>query len=186
LKAPLERLAMSDLELGKREIEREHLGLFIDAYQLATGETFSEMYDSETPDFVGRDEAGRIVGIEIAQLRFSPDERHMRRIEPPDPHDMDAWWRLLELMHQKDQKLTKGYWPHCDRKILVIMLGDAGIGALTAATETDKPRQHGFDEVWLADHTQVEAFGAVDLFAVVHPMLEGRFATGDWGQKPFG
>jgi hypothetical protein len=93
-------------EIGKREIEREHLWLFLDAYQLATGETFSEMYDSETPDFIGRDEAGRTVGIEIAQLRFSPDERHMRRIEPPEPHDMDAWWRLLELMHDKDQKLN--------------------------------------------------------------------------------
>ena len=43
-----------------------------------------------------------------------------------------------------------------------------------------------FDEVWLADLTQVEAFGAVDLFAIVHPTLEGRFATGDRDQKPFG
>jgi hypothetical protein len=66
VRAPLERLAMNDLELGKREIEREHLGLFLEAYQLATGETFSEMYDSETPDFIGRDEAAQIVGIEIA------------------------------------------------------------------------------------------------------------------------
>jgi hypothetical protein len=177
---------MSDLELGKREIEREHLGLFLDAYQLATGETFSEIYDSETPDFIGRDEAGRIVGIEIAQLRFSPDEKHMRRIDPPEPHDTDAWWRLLELMHQKDQKLQSGRWPQCERKILVIILVDAAIGAITAGTETDRPNEDGFDEVWLADYTQVEAFGAVDLFAIVHPKLEGRFATGDYGQKPFG
>jgi hypothetical protein len=144
------------------------------------------MYDSETPDFIGRDATGRTVGIEITQLRFSPDERHMRRIEPPEPHDMDAWWRLLELMHQKDQKLTKGYWPHCDRKILAIVLVDTAIDALTTATETDRPSERGFDEVWHADHTQVEAFGAVDLFAIVHPTLEGRFATGDCGQKPFG
>jgi hypothetical protein len=64
---------MSDLERGKREIEREHLGLFLDAYQLATGETFLEIYDSETPDFIGRIEAGRMVGIEIVQLRSSPN-----------------------------------------------------------------------------------------------------------------
>jgi hypothetical protein len=30
---------MSDLELGNRAIEREHLGLFLEAYGLATGET---------------------------------------------------------------------------------------------------------------------------------------------------
>jgi hypothetical protein len=118
---------MNDRELGKREIEREHLELFLDAYQLATGETFSKMYDSETPDFIGRDEAGRIVGIEITQLRFSPDERHMHRIYPRESHEMDAWWRLLELMHQKDQKLPKGHWPQCDRKILVIMLVTLGL-----------------------------------------------------------
>jgi hypothetical protein len=177
---------MNDLELGKREIEREHLGLFLEAYQLATGETFSEMYDSETPDFIGRDEAARIVGIEIAQLRFSPDERHIRRIDPPGPRDTDAWWRLLELMHQKDQKLTSERWSQCERKILVIILIDAAIGAITTGTETDRPREDGFDEVWLADYTQGEAFGAVDLFAIVHPKLEGRFATGDYGQKPFG
>jgi hypothetical protein len=177
---------MIDLELGKREIEREHLELFLDAYQLATGETFSEMYDSETPDFIGRDEAGRIVGIEITQLRFSPDQRHMRRIYPPESHEMDAWWRLLELMHQKDQKLPKGHWLQCDRKILVIMLVDVSIDAVAAGTETGRPDEGGFDEVWLADHTQVEAFGAVDLFAILHPTLDGRFATGDCGQKPFG
>ena len=49
----------NDSALGKREIEREHLGQFLEAYQRATGETFPEMCDSETPDFIGRDdEAG--------------------------------------------------------------------------------------------------------------------------------
>jgi hypothetical protein len=56
---------MNDWDLGKREIERDHLGLFLDAYERATDETFPEMYDSETPDFIGRDHKGRVVGIEI-------------------------------------------------------------------------------------------------------------------------
>src|ERR1700733_15150147 len=120
-------------------MEREHLALFLGAYQLAARETFSEMDDSETPDFIGRDAAGRIVGIEITQLRFSPDEREMRRIYPREYPEMDAWWRLLELMHQKVQKLAKGHWPHCDRKILVIMFVDIAIGAVTAGAKTDKP-----------------------------------------------
>jgi hypothetical protein len=53
-------------------------------------------------------------------------------------------------------------------------------------TETDEPSEGGFDEVWLADCTQIEAFGGVDLFPVVHHALKGRLATGNWGQKPFG
>ena len=66
------------------------------------------------------------------------------------------------------------------------MLIDAPLDSIAHGIETDRPDEDGFDEVWLADHTQVEAFGGVDIFAVVHPHLEGRIATGDWGQKPFG
>src|SRR5271169_3240505 len=91
-----ERSMMSDSDLGKREEEREHLALFLDAYRDATGETFPELYDSETPDFIGRDREGRVVGIEITRLRFAPDEQHMRRIEPSGHSDSDAFWRLLD------------------------------------------------------------------------------------------
>jgi hypothetical protein len=42
-------------------------------------------------------------------------------------------------MHQKDQKLPRGRWPQCERKILVIILMDASIGAITPGTETDTP-----------------------------------------------
>jgi hypothetical protein len=176
----------SDSDLGKREEEREHLALFLDAYEAATGESFPELYDGETPDFIGRDTVGQRVGIEITQLRFAPDEQHMRRIDPPGRNDTDAFWRLLDLLHQKDQKLTSGAWPQCERKILVVMLIDAPLDSIAHGIETDRPNEDGFNEVWLADHTQVEAFGGVDIYAVVHPNLEGRFATGDWGQKPFG
>ncbi|HEX2379523.1 MAG TPA: hypothetical protein VHI74_02125 [Methyloceanibacter sp.] len=51
--------------MGPWKRERDHLGLFLDACERATGETFPEMYDSETPDFIGRDHKGRVVGIEI-------------------------------------------------------------------------------------------------------------------------
>jgi hypothetical protein len=140
-------------------------------------------------DFIGtargtkEDAPRRPLALRFATFGVLPE--HI--IDPPEPHDTDAWWRLLELMHQKDQKLPSGRWFQCERRIiLVIILIDAAIGGVTAGTETDRPKEDGFDEVWLADYTQVEAFGGVDLFAIVHPKLEGRFATGDYGQKPFG
>ena len=89
-------------------------------------------------------------------------------------------------MHKKDLTLKKGRWAECERKILVIILIDTSIDAVAAGSDTDIPDEEGFNEVWLADYTQVEAFGAVDLFAVVHAELEGHFATGDAGQKPYG
>jgi hypothetical protein len=174
---------MSDQEIGKQMVEQEHLDLFVDAYERATGETL-EVGRSETPDFIGEDDEGRTVGVELTQLRFTNDERDMRRALGPEPHD--AWWRLLELTQQKKELLTKGRWPECQRKILVVMLIDATIDEVAAETDTDRPEAGGFDEIWLADYSQVEAFRAVDLFAVAHPKLEGHFATGDQGQKPYG
>jgi hypothetical protein len=179
-------MAVSDQEIGKRMVEEEHLGLFLAAYQRATGETFPEMFGNETPDFIGKDRAGQTVGVELTQIRFGPEDRSAREIFSIKPDDPEAWWRLLELIHKKTKKLTKCDWPKCNRKILVVMSIDASIDSFDGATETDKPDDEGFDEIWLADFTQFEVFGAVDILAVVHPHLEGRFATGDRGQKPYG
>lgn len=175
---------MSESEYGKRELEREHLALFLAAYREVTSEGFA-LVDSETPDFIGYDNLGRSVGIEITQLRFGPTERALRRLAPRNIVDHDAWWQLLGLLEAKERKLTSGQWPNCERKILVIMLIDASLDDL-ALFETDEPEAGSFTEIWIADHTQVDAFGAVDLHAVVHQTLSGRFATGDRGQKPFG
>ncbi len=138
--------------MGKREFEREYVGLFRDAYQAVTGEMFPELQDCETPDFIGRDKEERIVGIEITALRFSPDKRHMRRIFPPGPYDMDSWWRLLTLIRKKEHTLLKGCWSECERKILVITMIDASICAVTEGTNTETPGEGGFDEIWLADY----------------------------------
>jgi hypothetical protein len=71
--------------------------------------------------------------------------------------------------------LAKGRWSECERKILVIVLVNASIEAVGLGTDTDTPDEGGFDEIWLADYTQVEAFGAVDQVAIVHPVLKGHF-----------
>ena len=33
--------------MGKREIEREHFGLFLKAYNIATGEVFSNLHEGK-------------------------------------------------------------------------------------------------------------------------------------------
>lgn len=175
---------MNDQQIGKLELEREHLQLFLDAYRCATGETLGDMCGGETPDFLGYDERGRSIGIELTSLRFSPGERHLRRILTPGADDIDAWYELCRLVEKKQRVLLKGRWPACERKILVIAMVDASIVGI--AVGTDKPKKGDFDEVWLADHTQIDAFGTVDLFAALHPRLSGYFATGDQGQKPYG
>src|SRR5262249_44923819 len=130
--------------LGKREIKREHLALFIDAYEEATGETF-DLVDSETPDFIGRDRQGRVVGIEVTRFQFDPKDRWMRRtFGGGESFDEDAWWKLLGLLHQKDGKLAKGRWHLCERKILVVMLIDC-----PATRDRRKLRYRPPERFWL-------------------------------------
>jgi len=161
--------------------EREQLGLFVEAYERATGETFPEIEDSETPDFMGRDAEGRVVGIEITRLRFEQDERFLRRVFAPQSPAMLARGcgcsSLSTRRCRRSQpaagstaraRFSSSYWS-------TFRFSDV----TSAGTETDRPETGGFDEVWLADYTQVEAFGAVDLFAAVHPTVRGHFATGE-------
>ena len=141
-----------------------------------------------TPDFLARDEAGNLVGIEIVRLKFHPDAMFWRRTYDREDwidHN-DAHWRIIEIPHDKESKLGKGSWPLCKRKILVIVLIDSTPEELAPNMETDKPTDSGFDEIWLADYNQVEPFGGVDLFPVAHHELEGVFDVASRDKKPYG
>jgi hypothetical protein len=117
---------MSDQQTGKREIEREYLDLFLEAYERATDETFLELI-SETPDFIARDKNNLLAGIEITSLRFSPEERQIQSISAPRPGDFDAWYQLHALIVKEEKSLLQGRWPECARKILAIVMLDASI-----------------------------------------------------------
>jgi hypothetical protein len=65
----------NDRDIGKREIEREHLGHFLWSYERVTGDNLAIIAETETPDFLAKDADGRTVGIELTQIRFSPQER---------------------------------------------------------------------------------------------------------------
>ena len=177
---------MSDWDISKREIERDHVSLFLESHRRATGEQIELVAETDPPDFIGRDADGNTVGIEMTQLRFSPRERSYRTIFPPAAHDQDAFMGILALMHKKGLTLAKGNWHRCSRKILVIVLVDATLEAMATGMETDEPDEDGFDEIWLADGTQIEIFGGMDLFAVVHPTAEGVYDVASRDRKPYG
>lgn len=179
-------MAVSESDLGKREIEREHLGLFLDAYEAVTGETFY-LIDSETPDFIGHDQQRHIVGIEIARFQYDPDSQFVRRIfGTAESFDEDAWWKLLGLLHQKEEKLAKGRWHLCERKILVVMLIDCPLRQIAASFDADQPDGSGYDEIWLADCTLVDAYRGVDIFPLCHSTLKGTFDVASRDRKPYG
>jgi len=138
----------TDWDIGKREIERDHLGYFLDSHRRATGEEIEIVAESDTPDFIGRDADGNSVGIELTQVRFSPAERYMRRIFPPEAHDFDAFMEVLALMHKKDRTVRRGNWHLCKRRILVIVLIDTDLHAMATGTETDRPEAASTRSGW--------------------------------------
>lgn len=178
----------SDQEMGKKMIEEDDLFYFLDAYRMATGEALVEITRSETPDFLCVDSCGQTVGIELTKLKFPPDYMFWKRaIEKEEwaSHE-DAFWRIIGLMANKTEKLGKGNWPTCERKILVIQMVDYPLSELLPNAETDQPDGTDFSEVWLADYSILDMYGDVDLFPIVHPTLEGYFPVASKDQKPWG
>ena len=193
--APLRRIEKGaapllglDQEFGKKLVEEEELLHFLALYEVATGETFPELAPSETPDFVGHDQHERTVGIELTQLKFAPDymfwKRAIKKREWAD--DTDAFWRILHLLAGKAEKLPKGNWPGCERKILVIQLVDYPLSELMHSIDTDLPDGRDFSEILLADYTILDMYGGVDLFPIAHPELSGPFLVASTDRKPWG
>lgn len=175
-------------EQQKKETERVHLNHFLWAFRQVTAEEVFDIIDNETPDFIGRDTRGRRVGIELTRLKFDPrDMSHRRIIEGEEwADDEDVFWELLRLIDTKSRKLAAKSWSGCDRKILVIVLEDVPIESFVHTTDTDEPDDAGFDEIWLADATKLDAFYGFDLLPIVHSSLSGIFPVASKDRKPFG
>lgn len=77
---PAKGRAVSERELAKKLQEESDLSHFLTAYRRAAGEAFHSVQSSETPDFLARDSRGRIVGIELTQVKFRPVDMSQRRI----------------------------------------------------------------------------------------------------------
>ena len=59
---------------------------------------------------------------------------------------------------------------------------------LDAAMETEllaECKRSGFSEVWIADHTETEEYGTVELFGLFPEKYWG-FHSRPWAGKPFG
>jgi hypothetical protein len=173
---------MSDYKKLMEEVALSH---FLKAYRLATGEEFVDVEPSETPDFLARDSLGCTVGIELTQVKFPPSDMSWHRIMGEEwANDLDAFWRIVELLHVKEQKLPR--WPACERRLLVVQLGDIPLADLGAGIATDPPTEHGFTEVWLADFTMLDMFGGCDVHPIVHEHLSGPFKVASTDRKPYG
>jgi len=152
------------LTVPDKESERELLDHFLKARQRATGRSLTFDDVAERPDFICVRRNRVRVGVEVTKVTFGPDGR--LGLDPVD--------EVIRLIEKKEASRALDGWLFADRSILVLGCPHDSIADL-APDLLLRPNlpQHGFLEIWLADFTQEEAFGNVELFGL-YPAKWGR------------
>jgi hypothetical protein len=179
-------------ESPNRQLEAADFALFASAYRRATGITLTVVSRPDPPDFICELPNGEIVGVELTQIRRSPDNAFWDRVldymDFMDPYD--AFVEVGRLLDQKGKKLPQ--FPTADdTNILVLISCEAEFDVLLRLLQ-DLPlsdlEESGFDEVWLGEYAGVRqgAHREIELFGL-YPE-EFREVTGRPGydQKPYG
>ncbi|HWB02767.1 MAG TPA: hypothetical protein VG796_07055 [Verrucomicrobiales bacterium] len=181
---------MSDSDTGKKLIEEGHLGHFIDAYAKVTGETLSVSSSGESPDFICTRPSGEVVGVELARsphdYESASHDRHWTDRTMETYRLLEAVWQMIAA---KKAKREAPHWRTPDNTILVIELVDYTFNSLSWASDASLSNDFadaGFVEIWLADHSTLEAFGKIRLIGLYPPRVWGVHRQPALEGKPFG
>jgi hypothetical protein len=174
----------------KSEGEDDDFAVFAAAYQRATGDRLAIEDRPEPPDFLCIREDGTIVGVELTQLRRSPEDTHWSAILHRQ-YNMPAWDALAEAIRLLEQKATKLPKFPTKENILVFISCEAEFDSLVSLlheSPTDELRAYGFDEIWLGDFRGIrEGAHASIALAGLYPMeIRGIHPRPYWDEKPLG
>jgi hypothetical protein len=182
---------MSDQYIGQKMVEEEDLCLFLDAYEEVTGQALEIVGSGESPDFICRRPTGEVVGIELTRPQHAYEMARWNRIWA-ESMAMDAC-DLLDAIHlivaQKARKRLRGGWRLPANTILVVKLVDYNFGSLQWFSErclVGDFASSGFAEIWLADHTEFDAYGAARLIGLYPSDVWGVHYQRAFHQKPYG
>jgi len=184
---------MSDREIGKKEEERTYLAWFADAYEYATGLSLGEEVALERPDFICRRGDGRWVGVEVTAVRLSPAQRFVVRALRREELGVDAHEAMAEAHYAATRKAgqrRKPDWELPDATILVLIFMDTDPDEFEflfdGADLWDDFAGLGFLEVWIANATTVEPYGAAALFGLFPSAVWGAAPRLRYSEKPYG
>jgi hypothetical protein len=150
--------------------ETEQLRLFRDAYRDATGQRLRVVRKSERPDFICKRPDGTLVGVEFTLVTRDPESSSwdsiLNGVEYMD--GSDASMEIQAAVSRKAAKRAGPDWQLPDSSILVLSTPDCPISDLAYYLNGVRGEFEGsgFTEIWLADHSETEAYGAVELFCL--------------------
>lgn len=174
---------MSDQEIGKKEEERIAFELFREAYQFTTGVHFEVLADGERFDFICQRPDGSLVGIEFTKVMARPDYG-------AGLGAYEASEAIYAAIEEKDVKRQARGWRLPEAAILVIQVMDTDVEELEAffahADIEDDFKGFGFTEIWIANHTSIEAYRGVTLFGLFPGHWWGPHERWNHWEKPYG
>ena len=95
---------------------------------------------------------------------------------------------LYHMIEIKEEKRRQPDWDLPDNTILVLQFVDCPISSLHLLDNSLKHdfESYGFYEIWIADYTCEEAYGAIDLFCLYPPERWGYYGRQGHSWKPYG
>jgi hypothetical protein len=180
---------MSDQYHWKKQSERDDLDWFLSAYAEATGHSLAVLDASEAPDFVCETENGQQVGVELTKIIGSPEAQRWYRLFGSGAMNFSAdianeiWGAAVE----KAKRLPRGRWKTFET-ILAIQLFDNPLSETHRGLEQidcDDFAQLGFAEIWVADHSTLDAYDRVELFGIYPERIAGYYEL-TASCKPYG
>ena len=180
----------SDRDIGKKEIERDALAYFLQAYERVHAEPLSLIGDAESPDFVCARPSGIVVGVELARLTRGRVELSLDRAlygrDELDPYVVQSL--VLERVADKEQSRRDQYQHVVKECVLVLQLEEAAFENVQHALEQlrDALPPHGFSEIWVVDYSGLDAFGNVELYGLHPSGCFGLHERANRGAKPYG
>jgi len=178
------------IERVKKEAEQESLCYFLDAYKTATGKALEILEVTERPDFICARQNGTRVGVELARVRrgHPNDILWDELIEKQNFMSQDDALEMIQtIANEKEDKRKDPDWKLSESGILVIELRDITLFEIQGyISEEVLPDLYevGFEEVWIADFSELEAYDNIELFCVKPEDRRGYYPRGM--QKPYG
>ena len=180
---------VSDQYHWKKQNEREDLDCFLSAYAEATAQSLAVVDADEAPDFVCETENGQQVGVELTKIIASPETRWWHRLFGSGAINLsaDIASAIFETAVEKAKRLPRGRWKTFETT-LAIQLFDNPLSETDrglAQIDCDDFAELGFAEIWVADHSTLDAYDRVELFGVYPERVAGYYALCA-GCKPYG
>lgn len=172
----------------KKEQEESDLRAFLDAYERGTGELLEIEAEGESPDFDCKRLDGTLVGVELTQVRRSPEDAHWDAVLDHQ-HEMDpeeAFDEIGRLISQKGELEFR-----TPRTILVLVICEADFRVATRmAMEIPNEDLHAaaFEEIWMADFKGIRegAHRTAAICGLYPEHLRVMIGRSDSDHKPYG